>query len=82
MESRGVVNTNPVHKTNMRNGLSDEGKKQVLIAAHNLAKSGACSEACWIWPSITQRAYQAAEIIAYVSGMPYRSAIFYYFWGV
>ncbi|GLT47227.1 hypothetical protein SLA2020_209370 [Shorea laevis] len=30
---------------------------------------GACERNCWIWPSITQRAYQAAEIIASVNGV-------------
>nr|DAD32529.1 TPA_asm: hypothetical protein HUJ06_011380 [Nelumbo nucifera] len=33
---------------------------------------GDCSGNCWIWPSITQRAYQAAEVIAAVTGIDRR----------
>lgn len=63
-ESIGVINTNPVMKTNIDSGLSENGKKQAVKAALQLLEIGACNGSCWIWPSITQRAYQAAEIIA------------------
>ncbi|OVA09845.1 Amine oxidase [Macleaya cordata] len=68
-ESLGVINTNPVAKTSMDSGLSEEGKKQTARAALRLKAMGACDQSCWIWPSITQRAYQAAEIIASVNGV-------------
>lgn len=68
-ESLGIINTNPVAKTSMDNGLSEKGKKQTVRAALALKKMGACEGSCWIWPSITQRAYQAAEIIAAVDGV-------------
>ncbi|XP_052180568.1 uncharacterized protein LOC127793854 [Diospyros lotus] len=68
-ESLGIVNTNPVSKTSMDNGLSLKGKKQTVKAALELRAIGACEGNCWIWPSITQRAYQAAEIIASVNGV-------------
>ncbi|MCL7035847.1 hypothetical protein MKW94_026642, partial [Papaver nudicaule] len=68
-ESLGVINTNPVAKTSMDSGLSIEGRKQTARAALKLKAMGACDQSCWIWPSITQRAYQAAEIIASVNGI-------------
>ncbi|GAV87206.1 His_Phos_1 domain-containing protein [Cephalotus follicularis] len=68
-ESLGIINTNPVTKTSVDSGLSDRGKKQAVRAAYELKAMGACDDGCWIWPSITQRAYQAAEIIAAVSGI-------------
>ncbi|KAF5185993.1 Phosphoglycerate mutase family protein [Thalictrum thalictroides] len=66
-ESLGIINTNPVAKTSVDNGLSEEGKKQTARAALTLKAMEACEDSCWIWPSITQRAYQAAEIIASVN---------------
>lgn len=68
-ESLGVINTNPVAKTSVDNGLSEKGKKQTVRAAFDLKEMRACEGNCWIWPSITQRAYQAAEIIAAVNGV-------------
>ncbi|KAI4336130.1 hypothetical protein L6164_014698 [Bauhinia variegata] len=68
-ESKGVVNTNPVAKTSVDSGLSETGKKQSIRAAFDLKKMGACENSCWIWPAITQRAYQTAEIIASVNGI-------------
>jgi len=50
-------------------GLSEEGKKQTTQAAMNLSALGACDDSCWIWPSINQRAYQTAEIIAYINNV-------------
>ncbi|KAK3440041.1 hypothetical protein EUGRSUZ_B00368 [Eucalyptus grandis] len=66
-ESLGIINTNPVTKTSVDSGLSEKGKKQMVRAAFDLKEMGACERNCWIWPSITQRAYQAAEIIASVN---------------
>ncbi|KAF6175867.1 hypothetical protein GIB67_003355 [Kingdonia uniflora] len=66
-ESLGIINTNPVTKTSVDNGLSEEGKRQTVRSAFSLKAMGACEGSCWIWPSITQRAYQAAEIIAAVN---------------
>ncbi|KAG9449991.1 hypothetical protein H6P81_009956 [Aristolochia fimbriata] len=68
-EKLGVINTNPVAKTSVDSGLSEEGKIQTVKAALELKKVGACEGDCWIWPSITQRSYQAAEIIAAVNGV-------------
>lgn len=68
-ESLGIINTNPVAKTSVDNGLSEMGKKQTVRAALRLKEMGACENSCWIWPSITQRAYQAAEVIAAVNGV-------------
>lgn len=68
-ESLGIINTNPVSKTSVDNGLSKEGKKQTVKAALALKSMRACEGNCWVWPSITQRAYQAAEIIAAVNGV-------------
>ncbi|XP_047968777.1 uncharacterized protein LOC125212608 [Salvia hispanica] len=66
-EGLGIINTNPVAKTSVDNGLSEKGIKQTVRAALELKSIGACESNCWIWPSITQRAYQAAEIIASVN---------------
>lgn len=66
-ETMGIINTNPVAKTSMDNGLSKIGKIQTVKAALKLKEMGACDNNCWIWPSITQRAYQAAEIIAAIN---------------
>ncbi|CAN1154532.1 hypothetical protein LINPERPRIM_LOCUS41165 [Linum perenne] len=68
-ESLGIINTNPVAKTSVDSGLSEIGKKQTVKAALKLKSIGACDDGCWIWPSITQRAYQAAEIIAAINGI-------------
>ncbi|KAJ7564056.1 hypothetical protein O6H91_03G135100 [Diphasiastrum complanatum] len=68
-ESKGVINTNPVAKTSIDNGLSEKGKRQTLKAAIELKELGACEGSCWIWPSITQRAYQAAEAIAEINNI-------------
>ncbi|KAL6318652.1 hypothetical protein AAG906_000730 [Vitis piasezkii] len=68
-ESMGIINTNPVAKTSVDSGLSERGKKQTVRAAFELKAMKACEGSCWIWPSITQRAYQAAEIIASVNGV-------------
>ncbi|KAJ1398210.1 Histidine phosphatase superfamily, clade-1 [Sesbania bispinosa] len=68
-ESMGVINTNPVAKTSVDSGLSERGKKQSLRAAFDLKEMGACDNSCWIWPAITQRAYQTAEIIASLNGV-------------
>lgn len=72
-ERAGVVRTNPVAKTAVDSGLSPEGAKQAASAALELKKIGACDDSCWIWPSITQRSYQAAEIIASVNDVDRRS---------
>ncbi|KAH7423839.1 hypothetical protein KP509_12G076600 [Ceratopteris richardii] len=68
-ERIGIINTNPVTKTNVESGLSEVGRKQTVRAAIQLRDMGACDGSCWIWPSITQRAYQAAELIAYVNNI-------------
>ncbi|KFK28012.1 hypothetical protein AALP_AA8G460100 [Arabis alpina] len=68
-ESLGIINTNPVAKTSVDSGLSEKGKKQTVRAALQLKAMGACDRNCWLWPSITQRAYQAAEIIASINGI-------------
>ncbi|XWS50974.1 hypothetical protein CRYUN_Cryun12cG0136700 [Craigia yunnanensis] len=68
-DSLGIINTNPVAKTSVDSGLSEKGKKQTVRAALELKAMGACERNCWIWPSITQRAYQSAEIIAAVNGV-------------
>lgn len=76
-ETLGVINTNPVAKTSMDSGLSEKGKKQTVKAALALKEMGACDRNCWIWPSITQRAYQAAEVIAAVNGVNRRYMFIY-----
>ncbi|XP_048443892.1 uncharacterized protein LOC125478988 [Pyrus x bretschneideri] len=73
-ESIGVINTNPVVKTSVDKELSEKGKKQAVRSAFNLREMGACDKDCWIWPSLTQRAYQAAEMIAAVNGVSRRCA--------
>ena len=73
-ESLGIINTNPVAKTSIDSGLSEKGKKQTVRAALELKASGACDRNCWIWPSITLRAYQAGEIVAAVNGVSRRCA--------
>ncbi|CAI5472449.1 unnamed protein product [Closterium sp. Yama58-4] len=70
-EALGVIHTNPVDKTNVQSGLSGEGKKQAVEAARKLRKMDACGGGCWIWPSISQRAYQTAEVVAYINGADY-----------
>lgn len=67
-----MINTNPVTKTSVDNGLSDRGKKQSVRAAFDLKEMGACDNNCWIWPAITQRAYETAEIIASVNSITRR----------
>ncbi|XP_034593406.1 uncharacterized protein [Setaria viridis] len=68
-EGQGLLRTNPVAKTSVDNGLSPVGLRQTARAALELQRLGACEDDCWIWPSITQRAYQAAEIIAAANGI-------------
>ncbi|GLC40928.1 hypothetical protein PLESTF_001057200 [Pleodorina starrii] len=69
-EAVGDPLTNPVWKTSEKHGLSERGKKQVLSGLlPDLEALGACSDGCWLWPSITQNAYQTAELIAYGLGI-------------
>lgn len=68
-EGQGLLRTNPVAKTSVDSGLSPVGLRQTARAALELQRLGACEDDCWIWPSITQRAYQAAEIIAAANGV-------------
>ncbi|XP_062217678.1 uncharacterized protein LOC133917855 isoform X2 [Phragmites australis] len=68
-EGQGLLRTNPVCKTSVDSGLSPAGLRQAARAALELGRLGACEDDCWIWPSITQRAYQAAEIIAAANGV-------------
>lgn len=70
-----MINTNPVAKTSMDSGLSQRGKKQAVRSAFDLKEMEACDRSCWIWPAITQRAYQTAEIIASVNGVNRRSRL-------
>ena len=35
-----------------------------------LDKMDACAGGCWLWPSITQRSYQTAEILGASFGLP------------
>ncbi|XP_057868269.2 uncharacterized protein LOC131075441 [Cryptomeria japonica] len=79
-ENKGLINTNPVAKTSVDSGLSDEGEKQIVKAALELEAMGACKGSCWIWASITQRAYQSAEIIASINFVDRRNVQepFYY----
>lgn len=74
-ESLGLINTNPAVKTSVDSGLSEKGEKQSVKSAFILKEMEACDTNCWIWPSITQRAYQAAEIIASVNGISRRFVI-------
>eukprot|EP00210_Caulerpa_lentillifera_P009513 g9072.t1 len=65
-EAENLIDTNPVNKTSMSNGLSPTGKKQVIRESYTALRDlGACIGSCWIWPSTTQNAYQTAEILAY-----------------
>lgn len=69
-ESFGEPFTNPVWKTSERHGLSLLGREQVLLGMVPALESlGACGDGCWLWPSITQNAYQTAEIVAYTFGI-------------
>lgn len=66
-ERDGYVDTNPVNKTSMSNGLSELGKQQILQRAFPALKEMGLDEtAPWIWPSIHQGAYQTAELLAYL----------------
>lgn len=69
-EAEGLIDTNPVNKTSMSNGLSNTGKLQILKETlPSLRDLGACKGACWMWPSTTQNAYQTAELLAYAFGL-------------
>ncbi|GLI70275.1 hypothetical protein VaNZ11_015207, partial [Volvox africanus] len=69
-ESVGEPLTNPVWKTSEKHGLSELGKQQVLLGlVPELERLGACGDGCWLWPSITQNAYQTAEVVAYQLGI-------------
>ncbi|GIL85701.1 hypothetical protein Vretimale_13189 [Volvox reticuliferus] len=62
--------TNPVWKTSEKHGLSELGKQQVLLGlVPELERIGACGDGCWLWPSITQNAYQTAEVVAFQLGI-------------
>lgn len=66
-ERDGYVDTNPVSKTSMSNGLSEEGKLQVLRQTYPMLRElGAGDGAPWFWPSTSQGAYQTAEILGYL----------------
>lgn len=71
-EAMGILHTNPVDKTNVTSGLSEAGKRQAVAAGREIERSGACDVNCWIWPSISQRSYQTAEVIAYLNNLSYK----------
>ena len=48
------------------NGLMLGPEQVVQETAVALENMGACVSGCWLWPSITQRSYQTAEILAAV----------------
>jgi len=62
-EGVGVLYTNPVGKTATTSGLSETGYQQVLRTTLPALRE-VCEEGCWLWPSITQRSYQTAEVIS------------------
>lgn len=63
-EAQGVVYTNPVAKTSMDSGLSEDGKRQVVKgSAPALMAALGRDGTPWLWPSINQRSYQTAEIL-------------------
>ncbi|CAK0756580.1 hypothetical protein CVIRNUC_002467 [Coccomyxa viridis] len=75
-EAEGYVLTNPVAKTSMSSGLSSKGKAQVLTeTAPALKALGACNSDCWLWPSITQRSYQTAEILGSLMRLSYQRIV-------
>lgn len=41
----------------------------VRETAPALRSLGACASSCWLWPSITQRSYQTAEILGALLGV-------------
>jgi broad specificity phosphatase PhoE len=69
-EADGYLLTNPVSKTSLLSGLSPAGRAQVVRSTLPRVKElGACEGSCWIWPSITQRCYETAEILGYALGV-------------
>jgi broad specificity phosphatase PhoE len=69
-ESENRVVTNPVAKTSMTNALSKNGRRQVIQETFSaLNNMKACENGCWLWPSMTQNAYQTAEILASLYGI-------------
>lgn len=69
-ERDGYVDTNPVNKTSMSNGLSEQGKLQITRWAYpTLKELGVGDSAPWVWPSTNQGAYQTAEILGYLFGI-------------
>ncbi|KAF8059174.1 mx [Scenedesmus sp. PABB004] len=70
-EAEDAVLTNPVWKQSGAASLSKRGKAQVVREALPALRSlGVCGDAgCWIWPSITNTAYQTGEILAYALGV-------------
>ncbi|KAK9836368.1 hypothetical protein WJX84_001847 [Apatococcus fuscideae] len=72
-ETEGLMLTNSVQKTSMTSGLSRKGKQQVLSRVlPKLEEMNVCGDTpCWLWPSITQRCYQTAEVTAAILGLSY-----------
>lgn len=70
-EADGYVLTNPVSKTSMTSGLTELGKRQVVKQAlpQLRAAEGFDVDNIYIWPSITQRSYQTAEILGSLLGV-------------
>eukprot|EP00208_Stichococcus_sp_RCC1054_P005712 CAMPEP_0206140148 /NCGR_PEP_ID=MMETSP1473-20131121/8600_1 /ASSEMBLY_ACC=CAM_ASM_001109 /TAXON_ID=1461547 /ORGANISM="Stichococcus sp, Strain RCC1054" /LENGTH=322 /DNA_ID=CAMNT_0053534205 /DNA_START=173 /DNA_END=1141 /DNA_ORIENTATION=- len=70
-EAAGYVLSNPVAKTSMDSGLTELGKRQVVRGALEQLKKapGFDPDNVYFWPSITQRAYQTAEIMGSLLGV-------------
>ncbi|KAI8473170.1 MAG: hypothetical protein J3K34DRAFT_411825 [Monoraphidium minutum] len=70
-EDQDKTFTNPVWKTSMMAGLSERGKAQVVRGVVPALRAlNVCDDSsCWIWPSITQNAYQTAEVVAALTGV-------------
>ena len=61
-DQKGVIETNPVKKLAMSNGLTEEGRQQVVQAANELKKMDFL--VTYIWTSNTERAYESAAALA------------------
>ncbi|KAI7842607.1 hypothetical protein COHA_003711 [Chlorella ohadii] len=58
-----------VAKTSTTAGLSRNGKRQVVKETYPALRQLGLDSSCWIWPSITQNAYQTAEVLAELHGV-------------
>eukprot|EP00667_Euglena_gracilis_P021415 EG_transcript_23421 len=62
-EATGMVRTNPLSVTSVNGGLTFEGRRQAILGMNAIKALRLDTDMVWIWPSVTSRSLETAEIL-------------------